>query len=55
MGLFHFQDCNLPADDCAAIGAVVSHSFNRFVDAVNQLNVTCTPGKRPDGLPDWVW
>ena len=31
------------------------HAFNKFVDGPNQLTVKCLPGKRSDGLPDWVW
>ena len=31
------------------------HSFDKTVDAVKVLNLTCTPEKRFDGLPDWEW
>ena len=37
------------------IEAPLVHSFNHFVNGSNRINVTCTKGKRSDGLPDWVW
>lgn len=50
-----YQDCDLTPAECAANGATLVHAFNKFVDGPNQLFVTCVPGKRSDGLPDWVW
>jgi hypothetical protein len=50
-----YTNCDQPADECASLNYPVLHAFNHFVDAPNQITVTCTPGKRPDGLPDWVW
>jgi hypothetical protein len=48
-----YQDCNLPPADCQANGASLIHAFNKFVDAPNELTVTCVPQK--NRLPDWVW
>ena len=50
-----YQNCDLTAEECESIGYPILHTFNRYVDAPNQITVRCTPGKRPDGLPDWVW
>ena len=45
----------MTADECLNLGYPVAHKFNHDVDAPRELMVTCTAGKRPDGLPDWVW
>ena len=50
-----YQGCNLPAADCDAIQAPISHIFDHSVNALKQITVKCSPGKRADGLPDWVW
>jgi hypothetical protein len=39
-----YKDCNQAAAECASIGATVLHAFNNFVDGLNQISVTCTPG-----------
>jgi len=50
-----YQGCSQSPSVCKAMDAPVLHSFNKFVNASNQINVTCTTGMRADGLPDWVW
>lgn len=50
-----YEDCNLSPSECASIGAKIAHSFSKNVDGLKDINVTCTAGKRADGLPDWVW
>ncbi len=50
-----YHGCDKTPEECEALGAFVIHSFNKFVDAPNNLTVTCEEGKRSDGLPDWTW
>ena len=50
-----YNDCKLSSSECAALGAKPAHSFSKTVDGMRQLTVTCKPGKRADGLPEWVW
>ena len=50
-----YEDCNLSPPECVSIGAKLAHSFAKNVDGFKVINVTCIPGKRYDGLPDWVW
>ena len=42
-------------EECDAIGAEKLHDFNHSVYASNSIIVTCEPGERSDGLPDWTW
>ena len=46
-------DCT--EEECDAIGAQKLHDFNHSVYAPNSTVVTCEPGERSDGLPDWTW
>ena len=50
-----YQDCSLSPSECEAQQAPLLHSFDRSVNGISQITVPCTPGKRYDGLPDWVW
>ena len=47
------SDCT--DEECDAIGAQKLHDFNHSVYAPNSTVVTCEPGERSDGLPDWTW
>ena len=48
-----YERCDNTIEDCASTGATLEHAFNHFVDASNQIQVTCQLGG--DELPDWVW
>ena len=50
-----YMNCEMSADECESLGYPILHTFSHFVDAPIELIVTCMAGKRPDGLPDWVW
>ena len=55
------MDCTQTEVECDRRNARKSHEFNRFVDMINTLSVTCTefnPEDSDDGnkkLPDWEW
>ena len=50
-----YNECDLRPEECDAIGAVKVKDFDHSVDAPNSITVTCEPGEREDGLPDWTW
>lgn len=50
-----YKDCIFDAQTCKDLDKELIHSFDKTVYAPSVINVTCTPEKRFDGLPDWEW
>lgn len=50
-----YDNCNLSPAECDALEKTKIHEFHHGVDAINSIIVTCLPGERNDGLPDWTW
>ena len=48
-----YKDCIFDAQTCKDLDKELIHSFDKTVYAPSVINVTCTPEKRFDGLPDW--
>ena len=49
-----YTGCELSEDACESIATKV-HEFNRYVDAINNLTVTCIEASTSNELPDWAW
>ena len=47
--------CEFSEDECEARGSYKRHEFNRFVDAINSIRVTCVASPNSYELPYWVW
>ena len=50
-----YENCELTEEECEAILATKVHEFNRFVDAINSIEVTCSETPDANELPDWTW
>ena len=55
-----YNGCDLTEEECDNSGAAKIYNFSRFVDAINELTVTCNEyhpedPNDPKQLPDWEW
>ena len=50
-----YENCDFGEAECNALGAIKLHDFNHTVYAPQSIIVSCEPGQRSDGLPDWTW